>query len=128
MTRSPGSSSSTALLVVRTSGRDAFYLPGGKREPGESDAAALSREIHEELGVKLRAETLTLSTVVVDAAHGQQDGTQVRMACYLADHDGEPAALREIAELAWVTSADADRLAPAARTVLAELRGRGLVD
>lgn len=116
-----------ALLAVRTTGRDAFYLPGGKREPGESDAAALSREIHEELGIKLRPDTLTLSTVVVDTAHGQPDGTQVRMACYVADHDGEPVGHREIAELAWVTSADADRLAPAARTVLAELHGRGLV-
>jgi len=35
------------MLTVRTRGRDAFYLPGGKREPGESDVAALRREVRE---------------------------------------------------------------------------------
>ncbi|HET6311147.1 MAG TPA: NUDIX domain-containing protein [Candidatus Nitrosotalea sp.] len=35
------------LLTVRTSGKDAFYLPGGKREPGESDLDALLREVRE---------------------------------------------------------------------------------
>ena len=32
------------VLKVRSRGKDVFYLPGGKREPGESDAAALVRE------------------------------------------------------------------------------------
>ena len=31
------------LLGVRTSGKNSFYLPGGKREPGESDLDALPR-------------------------------------------------------------------------------------
>ena len=39
------------MLATRTHGKSVFYLPGGKRLPGESDAKALSREIAEELGV-----------------------------------------------------------------------------
>ena len=31
--------------------RGLWELPGGKCEPGESDAAAVARELHEELGV-----------------------------------------------------------------------------
>ena len=31
-----------------------WEFPGGKREPGEDDAAALARELREELGVDLR--------------------------------------------------------------------------
>ena len=42
------------LLARRTEGRDLAGLwefPGGKREPGESPEAALTRELHEELGI-----------------------------------------------------------------------------
>ena len=45
------------LLSVRTEGKAKFYLPGGKREPGEGDVAGLCREIREELGVELDPRT-----------------------------------------------------------------------
>ena len=38
------------VLLVRKRGTAAFMQPGGKRDAGESDIAALSREIVEELG------------------------------------------------------------------------------
>lgn len=44
------------LLARRTEGRDLAGLwefPGGKREPGESPEAALTRELHEELGIDI---------------------------------------------------------------------------
>jgi uncharacterized protein (TIGR00730 family) len=115
------------MLAVRTHGKDRFYLPGGKREPGESDAAALVREVNEELGVQLQHETLQLSTVIVDVAHGYAGGRQVRMACYTAQHVGTPAPNGEIAEIAWLTHRDGPRCAPAARRVLDELHERDLV-
>ena len=37
------------VLVTRNHGRDLFYFPGGHREPGETDAQTLVREIDEEL-------------------------------------------------------------------------------
>jgi len=41
------------LLVARSRGKDRWYLPGGKREPGESDEETLTREIREELSVEM---------------------------------------------------------------------------
>jgi 8-oxo-dGTP diphosphatase len=44
-------------LLVRKRGTAAFMQPGGKREPGEDDLAALSREIREELGCGMVMES-----------------------------------------------------------------------
>ncbi|NDL61148.1 NUDIX domain-containing protein [Phytoactinopolyspora sp. XMNu-373] len=43
------------ILSTRSKGKDVYYLPGGKREPGESDLEALVREIKEELSVDIAA-------------------------------------------------------------------------
>jgi 8-oxo-dGTP pyrophosphatase MutT (NUDIX family) len=72
------------LLVVRTRGRDAFYLPGGKPEPGESLRRALRREVAEELGSVLDPASITEAFVVHDRAHGLP-GAPLRMHCYTAD-------------------------------------------
>ncbi len=49
------------LLCARSHGKDIYYIPGGKREPGESDEAALVREIEEELAVTLKPDTLAFA-------------------------------------------------------------------
>src|SRR5262245_61729935 len=41
------------VLLVRKRGTAAFMQPGGKRDPGESDIAALARELIEELGCRV---------------------------------------------------------------------------
>ncbi|MGI5166926.1 NUDIX hydrolase [Spirillospora sp. CA-253888] len=114
-------------LAVRSHGKDAFYLPGGKREAGEDDAATLAREVGEELGVTLTGDPVHLGTWEA-AADGRSGGVTVRMACYTADHAGTPRAAAEIAELAWLSSGDAGRASAATALVLAALRESGLID
>jgi 8-oxo-dGTP diphosphatase len=46
------------LLGARSKGKNIYYIPGGKREEGESDHEALIREIKEELSVDLKPETI----------------------------------------------------------------------
>jgi 8-oxo-dGTP diphosphatase len=106
------------LLAVRARSRDLLYLPGGKREPGEDDWAALSREVDEELGVRLDRETFRGIGVVEAPAHDQPPGTRVRMACYTAGYHGELTATGEIDEWMFVDLADHHRLAPAVRAAL----------
>ena len=45
-------------LVARTRGKTAFFTPGGKREAGESDEQALTRECKEELTIDLVASSV----------------------------------------------------------------------
>lgn len=115
------------LLCVRSTGRDRLYLPGGKREPGESDEAAVAREALEEVSVVLRPGTFQRVAVIDQVAHGQAPGTRVELVCYTAEHDGEIVADNEITELAWIGHADRERCAPAVRDLVGLLHARGLV-
>lgn len=89
------------ILGARTAGKDVFYLPGGKREPGESDWEALHREI--QLNISLIADTLTEVMVVQEVAHGYTEPTQVTMRCFGADYRGEIIANSEIEAIAWLS-------------------------
>ncbi len=116
------------LLVARNAGRERFYLPGGKREAGESDLETLVRELEEELTVTVDADSAEHVGTFEAAADARTDGLLVRLTCYTAAHTGTFAPSREIDELAWITSADGDRVSAVDRLVLAYLRDAGLLD
>jgi 8-oxo-dGTP diphosphatase len=120
------------VLVVRSGYSDAFYLPGGKPEPGETHAEAATREVHEEVGLRLDPAGLTPFAEFVAPAHNRPPGTEVRLICFQggerAGDASTPKPANEIAELAWFGSADAHRTAPAIRLVIAKLVADGLID
>jgi 8-oxo-dGTP diphosphatase len=118
------------VLLVRSHGRKAFYLPGGKYEPGETDLAALTREVAEEIGCALRPETVRPHGVFEGDAHDQPAGTQVRITCYTGELDGEPAANSEIAECGYHTYAQYRAMAetaPVVHAIVDDLRRLGRI-
>jgi 8-oxo-dGTP pyrophosphatase MutT (NUDIX family) len=116
------------LLTARNAGRERFYLPGGKREAGESDVDTLVRELREELAVTVDPDTAAHVGTFEALADARADELVVRLTCYTASHTGELVASSEIAELAWLTSGDGDRVSAVDRLVLAHLHGAGLLD
>lgn len=113
------------LLCVRPEGKDRLYVPGGKREPGESDEQAVARETLEEVSVVLRPGTFHQVVVIDQEAHDQAPGTRVRMLCYGAEHDGEIVPDNEILETVWISYAERDLCAPAVRDLVDVLHDRG---
>lgn len=91
------------VLSTRSRGKDRYYLPGGKREAGETDAQALLREIREELTVALDPASLVHVGTFTAPAHGHPAGVLVQMTCYRARYTGQLQAAAEIEEIVWLT-------------------------
>ncbi|WKN42955.1 NUDIX hydrolase [Tunicatimonas pelagia] len=115
------------ILMARSHNKDTFYIPGGKREVGESDAQALTREIKEELNVTLVPASLKLVGTFQAQAHGQPKGVEVRMTCYTADYQGTLEAAAEIAEIEWFTHAQLPEVGPVDQIIFSWLYERELI-
>ncbi|MFQ2269831.1 NUDIX hydrolase [Aeromonas enteropelogenes] len=115
------------LLCARSHGKSIYYIPGGKREPGESDEAALVREIEEELAVTLQPDTLRFACEFSTQADGKPAGVEVRLRCYTGEARGTPTASAEIAELRWLDSRHFDEVSPVSRLLFAWLAEQHLI-
>jgi len=89
------------VLLVRKRGTQAFMQPGGKRDAGESDVAALAREITEELGCRVM-ESSAQALGIFDCMAANEPGFQVRAAVYAVDVEGAINPKAEIDQVVWV--------------------------
>ena len=113
------------ILITRSLGKDRYYIPGGKREGGESDLDCLVREVREELRVGVVTSSVRFVGRFVAQAHGHATGTLVCMTCYRAEVDGTPEPDNEIVEIQWFSYADRDRVSPVDQLIFDFLRERG---
>ncbi len=115
------------ILSTRSVGKDKYYLPGGKREAGETDAAALYREIKEELSIDLHVETLKWVGTFLAQADGHPNGTLVQMTCYTARYTGTLKAAAEIAEIKWLSYSDKEDISEVDKKIFDHLLAAGLL-
>lgn len=98
------------VLVVRKHGTTRFMQPGGKPEPGETAAETLVRELHEELGLVLDPADLQPLGTFVSAAANEPGHRVVADAFAVTIASQSATAQAELAELRWITPADAQSL------------------
>jgi 8-oxo-dGTP diphosphatase len=92
------------MLLVRKRGTRAFMQPGGKRDPGEDDITAISREIAEELGCRVVRDSIR-PLGAFDAPAVNETGWRVQASLYGVKVIGEISPSREIDETIWIDPA-----------------------
>ncbi|HEX8514546.1 MAG TPA: NUDIX domain-containing protein [Allosphingosinicella sp.] len=88
-------------LLVRKRGTAAFMQPGGKRTGGETDLAALERELFEELGCGLKPESCR-ALGFYSAPAANEPGSTVDAELFAVTLAGEVCASAEIEEAVWI--------------------------
>jgi len=115
------------ILMALTKGKNSYYIPGGKREIGETDTEALTREVKEELNVTLKPDTIKFYGAFEAQAHDKPIGVMVKMTCYTAIFEGEIKPSQEIEDIAYYTYAQRDIVGPVDQIIFDNLKEKGLI-
>ena len=110
------------ILLARSKGKVLFYLPGGKRETGETDIEALCREIKEELSVHLNERSMEFMGEYLAQADEKRVGTNVKIRCYTAHYIGTMSPDSEIDEIKWLKYSDIDQVSEVTKVVMRQLK------
>lgn len=116
------------ILSSRTRGRNVWYIPGGKRENSESDQDTLTREIQEELNVKIIPETVNFLDVFIEQADNHPEGVMVKMTCYTAEFLGQLSPSNEIEALDYLAFSDREKCSPVDKVIFTHLYENNLID
>ena len=114
--------------MTQSRGKDAWYIPGGKRENGETDAEALVREVKEELSVAIDPSSMQRYGEFEAQAHGKPEGTLVRMTCYTAKFTGTLKPSAEIEQLAFFSHKEKNQCSCVDHLIFDDLKVKDLID
>lgn len=117
-----------SILSTKSYGKDKYYIPGGKREAGETDEQALIREIEEELNVTVDSNTLNYIGTFEAQAHGHAEGIIVKMTCYTGQYSGELKASSEIEEIKWLNYSNKDKISEVDQLIFDYLYSNNLLE
>ncbi len=113
------------ILVAKSKGKTKYYIPGGKRELGETDEQTLIREIREELDVGIKSTTIEYVGTFRAQSDGGKKGLIVKMTCYKAAYEGTPKATSEIEEIRWLNYKDQDLVSEVDKKIFKFLQEKG---
>ena len=115
------------VLSSLSRGKDTWYIQGGKREAVESDEQALTREVLEELSVRLDPATIKHYGTFEAQAHGKPEGTVVRMTCYTAEVIGEIKPAAEVEQVRFLGYGEEPKMSPVDHIIFEDLHNKGLI-
>ena len=113
------------ILSTKSKGKTVYYIPGGKRELGETDEQTLVREVLEELNVQILTATIKYVGTFSAQSDGDKKGVIVKMTCYTAQFTGVPKASNEIEEIRWLNFKDSDIISEVDKKIFLFLKNRG---
>ncbi|PKH68517.1 DNA mismatch repair protein MutT [Flavobacterium sp. ALD4] len=113
------------ILSTKSKGKTKYYIPGGKRESGESDEQTLIREIAEELSVTIIPNTAEYIGTFSAQSDGEKEGINVIMTCYKAKYSGNLKANSEIEEIKWLNYKDLAIISEVDKKIFSFLNEKG---
>lgn len=113
------------ILSTKSIGKTKYYIPGGKRESGESDEQTLIREIAEELSVTIIPNTAEYIGTFSAQSDGEKEGINVIMTCYKAKYFGNLKANSEIEEIKWLNYKDLAIISEVDKKIFSFLNEKG---
>lgn len=116
------------VLVTLSRGKTTWYIPGGKRELGETDTEALIREVKEELTVDIRLNTIRKYGIFKALADGKPEGILVQMTCYTAYYDGNIRPSSEIEKVEYFSYSEKYLCSAVDNLIFDDLYKNGLID
>lgn len=97
------------LLLAYSNHKNAWYLPGGKVDDGESALQAIHREIQEELQLDLDDDKLKYYCHQSAHAYGESENVVMEQECFLYDLTEEINVAHEIGGVRYFSPADYDK-------------------
>ena len=119
------------LLLAFSNNKQAFYLPGGKSDPGETTVDTILREVFEELNIQLSPKNLQFYTHITAPAFGEQTGVIMEQDCYISTLQHDPVPSAEIGELRYFNTAAyqlQSHRPPGVVEVMKRLKQDGIID
>ena len=113
------------ILSTKSKGKSKYYIPGGKRELGETDEQTLTREILEELDVSIKKDTIKYVGTFKAQSDGAKEGVLVKMTCYKAEYDGILNPKSEIEEIKWLNYKDLNIISEVDKKIFRFLKENG---
>lgn len=113
------------ILSTKSQGKSKYYIPGGKRESGETDEQTLVREIMEELNIRIDNNTIGYVGTFKAQSDGAKKGVIVKMTCYKAEYDGRMEPTSEIEEIRWLNYKDLDIVSEVDKKIFKFLKENG---
>ena len=89
------------LLLAFSRNKQAWYLPGGKVDPGETTEHALIREVREELNIQLSHHELRYYTHISAMAFGEINELQMEQDCFFHELKQIPNPAAEIVAIKY---------------------------
>ncbi|MGF2411679.1 NUDIX hydrolase [Ferruginibacter sp.] len=118
------------LLLAYSNNKQCYYLPGGKIDSNETAAAALCREVLEEMNVAIDETALQFYTHISASAYGEAAGIVMEQDCFLLNTTINPSASAEIAALQYFSLEEylqEKNQAPGAIMILQQLKVDGRI-